>query len=581
MLLRPRRTFDREEVSGRNGVAATKHPRESEIAIEIMRAGGNAIDAAVATGFAATVLEPGMVTLGGVGMLHYHDGPSGKTYTVDFLGRAPLAATPDMYPWVEERGNHLSTYAVPDNSNILGHRSVCVPSLVAGLLAAHERWGRLPLEAVMEPAITLAEGGIPADQYLNWHLMFAMSEMRDFPETAKIYLPGGAPPSLEPRGTLVQRDLAQTMRRIARDGRRAFYDGDVAEAIEEEMRRGGGVITRADLDKCQASISESWSYPYRDCDIRVSPCPNGLWTGVQALNILEPFNTRGMGHNSSAYLHHYIEAARHAYADRFYYLADPEHVDVPVAGLLAKEYARGIASGIDPERAGFAEGGELPAIAFAARPLHDPWSHEPGGRRGGEFAAASPASPYTHTTSFAVADRDGSMVVCTETTGEVLGSKVTVPGTGIVLNDMMALFSPRPGTANSVAPWKRTLGSTTAPIVLRNGRSFFAMGSPGGRHIMACGQQVMLNVIEHGMSIQAAISAPRVDPVTEVTTYDDRIDRNVIDRLEAMGHRMIPVTLEQDPYTWDFAQPTGVMFGEDGVLRAGADPWVRAEARAF
>ncbi len=579
MLLYPRRTFDREEVSGRRGVAATKHPGESAIAIDIMRAGGNAMDAAVAAGFAATVLEPGMVTLGGVGMLYYHEGATGRTYSIDFLGRAPLLATANMYNWVEAPGNHLSTYEVPDRANIIGHRAVCTPSLVAGLLGAHERFGRLPRQAVLEPAIALAEGGIPADQYLNWHIMSAMTEMRAFPETARIYLPGGAPPSLDPPALLVQRDLGATLRRIARDGRKAFYAGDVALAIEGEMLRGGGLVNRDDLDRCHPVIDGTFSLRYRDCEIQLDTNPTGLPTAAQTLNILARFDLRAMGHSSAAALHHYIEAARHAFADRFHYMGDPAHVDVPLTGLLDPAYTRSIASAIDPEHSAFGAATGLPAIEFASRPLHDPWPFEPGGRR--TALAPSPASPHTHTTSFATADRDGNMAVCTETTGEVFGSKVTVPGTGIVLNDMMAVFSPRPGTANSIAAGKATLGSTTSPIVLRNARPFFAMGSPGGRHIMACGQQVMLNVIDHGMSIQAAISAPRVDPVTGVTTYDDRIDEGVIARLNAMGHRMVPVRLELDPYAWDFAQPTGVMIDDDGLLHAGADPWVRAEARAF
>jgi gamma-glutamyltranspeptidase/glutathione hydrolase len=306
-----------------------------------------------------------------------------------------------------------------------------------------------------------------------------------------------------------------------------------------------------------------------------------MWTAVQALNILERFDLRTMGHNSAAALHHYVEAARHAFADRFYYLGDPEFEPMPLEGLLSDGYATALAKLIDPGETRFATTETPPAIEFAMAPLHDPWPFDGSGQQPRRYATSTPAPSKTHTTSFALADRDRSMVVCTITTGEVLGSKVTIPGTGIVLNDMMALFSPRPGTANSIAPWKRTLGSTTAPIVLRDGRPWFAMGSPGGRHIMACGQQVMMNVIDHGMSIQPAISAPRVDPVTELTTYDDRIDPAVVERLLALGHRMSPVTLEHDPFTWDFAQPTGVMVDDDGRLRAGADPWVRAEARGW
>ncbi len=575
-----RRLMDREEVVVENGVVATKHPLESEAGIEILEAGGNAIDAAVAIGFLATVVEPAMVTLGGVGMMQYHEAASGRTWTVDFLARAPTAATPEMYPWREAPGNHLSTYQVEGSRNVIGHRSIAVPSLVRGLCEAHRRWGRLPLAVLLEPAIARAEAGIVAEPYILWHINWAIGEgMRRFPATAAIYLEEGIAP---PAGSLIrQRDLASTLRLIAERGPDAFYTGDVAAAIEREVRGNGGILSRDDLSACIAEVRPSLAATYRGHEIRFSDCPNGLWTGMQTLNILERFDLSRAGHNTPEALHAYIEAARHAFADRYYYLGDPDFEPVPLEGVLSKEYARTLARLIDPARSGHDEASPPPAVRFALESLHDPWPFDRSGRAPKRFQAAGAGPLASHTTSYAIADRERNLVVCTETTGEVFGSKVTIPGTGIVMNDMMALFSPRPGTANSIAPWKRTLGSTTAPVVLREGRPFLAAGAPGGRRIMNAIQQVLVNVIDHGMSIQPAISAPRVDCSTGVTTYDDRIDDATIARLTALGHRMVPVRMELDPFSWDFAQPTGVMVDDDGHLRGGVDPFVRAEALGF
>ncbi len=579
MTQRGRKIIDREEVIADQGVVATKHPLESEAGIAILKAGGNAVDAAVAIGFMSVVVEPWMVTLGGVGFMQFHDSASGNTWTVDYLGRVPKAGRPDMFPWREAPGNALSTYEVEGDANVTGYQSATVPGLPAGLCEAHRRWGKLPLQAVMEPAIDRASEGTPSDPDLVNHVATEVHNIPRFPATASVFLPDGRVPE---KGTPVkQPDLAGTLRRIAKDGPAAFYTGEIAEAIEGDMRANGGLVTREDLRDFAPIVNPSLAVNYRGTEIRMGACPNGFWTGAQILNILRHFDQAAAGHNSAAALHAYIEAARHALADRYYYLTDPDFEPVPLEGMLSPEYAKQLAALVAPDRSAHGEGGDVPAIHFALEAMHNPWEFDRSGQTPKSWSGTSAEPAGAHTTSFAVIDRDRDVVVCTQTTGETFGSKVTTPGTGILWNDMMALFSPRPGTANSIAPWKRTLTSTSPVIALRDGKPWFAAGAPGGRRIMNSVQQVVLNVVDFGMSIQPAISAPRVDVSTENTYYDDRLDPDVVDRLTAMGHKMVAVNEEYNPFGWEFANPTGVMVDGQGRLRGGADPFRLAEARGF
>jgi gamma-glutamyltranspeptidase/glutathione hydrolase len=529
----------------------------------------------------STVVEPWMVTLGGVGFMQVYDAAERQTWTVDYLGRVPKAARPDMFPYTNAVGNAMSTYEVPDDQNVKGYLAIAVPGLVAGLCEAHRRWGKLPLQAVVEPAADRAAEGIRAESNLLWHVFYDAANLRKFPASAEVFYPDGAPPV---EGSLVrQPEFAATLRKIAKEGPSAFYAGEVAEAIEADMKRNGGLITREDLAAFEVTVSPSLRVPYRDVDIMVGSCPNGFWTGMQTFNILENFSPGKADHGTAAQIHTYIEAARHALADRYHYMTDPDFEPVPLQGLLSKPYAKTLAGLIDPDRAGFAEGGQVPAIQFALEALHNPgpWDFDYSGQQRKDWSLPYLEPAATHTTSFATVDRERNMVVCTQTTGETFGSSVITKGPGVMWNDMMVLFSPRPGTANSIAPGKRTLTSTSPVIVIMDGRPWFAAGAPGGRRIMNSVQQVVANVIDFGMTIQPAISAPRVDVSGEVTQYDTRIDPAVVERLEAMGHRMAGVDETNNPFGYEFAQPTGVMIDNDGNFRAGVDPFRLAEARGL
>lgn len=576
------RTVTREEVVADGGVVATKHPLETEAGIAILRAGGNAIDAAVAVSAVGWVVEPWMTCAGGVGFLLFHDTPDRTTHSVEFPPRAPAAAVPDLYRWRSEPPEYgLSAHDVEGEENSIGHRAVATPGVVAGLLEAHRRWGSLPLEQLMEPAIDVAENGHDADWQLGGVVASRMASLTRFPATASAFLPGGFPaPFLAVNTRVTNGDLAETLKLLVREGADAFYNGDIADAIDAEMRAHGGLLRRADLRAYRPIVGQPMRLRYRGLEVLTPRGPGGHWTEVQVLQTLQQFDVAELGHNTAQSLHVLIESIRHAFADRHYYLADPDFEPVPLQGLLAPSYAQELAAQIDPGRTRFTED-VSPAIAHEHSALHDPWRHDPLGRAPKVFEPSPAARDEGHTTNFSIIDRDRRIVVCTQTAGNLFGSMVTVPGTGVLLNDGMVWFNPKPGTANSVAGGKRSLVNMGPMIVLKSGEPHLGIGAPGGQRIISCLVQVLSNVVDHGMSIQDAISAPRIDCSTSTTYVDDRLDAPVQAALSSRGHRMVGVREELNPLGWDFAHPTCVMVDEAGRLRAGVDPFRVAEARGL
>ncbi len=584
MSLRSRQRIDREEVVAANGVVATKHPIEAEAGIEILKAGGNAIDAAVAIGFLATVVEPMMVNAGGCGFLLHHDAATGKSTAVDFAPRAPAAARADMYRVLDKPAgpDTLAPAEVEGEANISGYLAVGVPGLVKALCTAHERWGKLPLAQVMEPAIHWAENGYQCSWFYAWSIAMDQRWFEKFPVSGAVFLPGGYIPDQYLGAKIVQRDLADTYRRIARDGAKAFYTGEIAHAIDEDMRKNGGILTAQDLADYDVDTYEPITITYRGYEVMIPKAPSGAWQIAETLNILENFDLTALGHNSAAHLHTFIESTRHAFADRYYYHGDQEFAAVPVKGLLSKEYGKQLAKLVEPERAKLdAVAPEEPWTTYAYNAIHDPWPHDGGQKPAEPWRKLTGEAARTHTTHFSIIDRDHNMVSVTETAAENFGAKITTPGTGIMHADAMVWFNPIPGSANSIAPNKRPLCNMGTMIVTKGGKPFMALGSPGGRRIMNCNTQVLQNVVDFGMSMQPAISAPRVDASGRVTFHDDRIDERAVERLKAMGHVLEPVSEEHNAVGFDLAHPTGVMVGEDGLLHGGVDAVRIAEARGL
>ena len=584
---------DKDEVVAANGVVTAMHPLAAEAGLEMLRKGGNAVDAAVATGFAISVVEPNNTSIAGVGfmLVHLETGtgqyPPGTDLVIEFGPRAPNAARPDMYK-ITGPGTGISTFAVEGNENADGYRSIALPGTAAGLCVAHEHLGKLPLEQVMEPAIHLAQEGFDVYWLLSLMIGSSMAGLQRYPGSRKIFLPNGAPPDYTPDPSspniashrLVQRDLAEVLKRIAKSGRAGMYEGEVAAAAEEDMRRNDGLITREDLARYEPAIKKPLTTSFRDYQILSPTAPSGSWTALQTLNILDNFDLRSMGHNSKEHIHTFVEGARHAFADRFRYMGDPDFVDVPLKGLLSKEYAKQIAGQLDEKRAAVeAMSNEPPWTYFATQEIHDPWHFE-----GRPRPTDSPVSPTDSsgdcTTHLGAADADGNIVSCTQTAVGTFGSRVVTPGLGFIWNNGMTWFNAKPGAANSIAPWKRPLVNMAPLLATKHGKSYLSVGAPGGRQVINANINVALNVLAFGMGPQEAITAPRADAAGQVNLVDSRLDGNVVEALRNMGHRIEVVS---DIEAWyRFGRPSALVVDrEHNVLRAGTHTLQTAEAVGF
>ena len=585
MALQSRWLPNKTEVVAEHGVVVSKHPIASEAGLEILKQGGNAIDAGVATGFAISVVEPMMSCITGVGYMMIHLAAQGKTVAIEYPPRAPKAARPDMYRVLERPGAGISIYDVEDDENIVGYRSIAVPGTVAGLCLAHKMFGKLPLAVVMEPAISLAEDGFDVDWFLALSIANEMGEIRRFPGTAAVFLPDGRPPK---SGTLfgerlVQRDLGRVLRLIAKNGPEAFYGGDVAAAIEEDMKRNGGLISREDLASYQAVALNPRRITYRECEVLSPELHHGGTTLLEILNIVENLDMGSQGHNSSKYLHLFVEAARRAFADRYSYLGDPDYVPVPIRGLLAKEYAKHLASLIDPRRAALEAAQDTePWVHYSGKVLHDPWRYEERSKPPSVLPVIGQGYEAGRdcTTHFGVVDSERNLVSCTQTAVGIFGSKVVTPDLGVLWNNGMIWFNPKPGNANSIDSWKRPLTNMAPIIVLRDRKPFLSIGAPGGRRIINCNAQVFLNVVEFGLGIQDAIAQPRLDASTKDTLVDSRLDQRTIEALRQLGHNVVVV--QESVAEGNFATPLGILVDhEEGRVHGGVDVFRMAEARGY
>ena len=405
-----------------------------------------------------------------------------------------------------------------------------------------------------------------------------MPNLVRYEETARVFLPDGYPPP--PGARVIQRDLADTLERIGREGRDALHRGEIAAAIDEEFRRNGGLLSSQDLADYEAQVLDPVRTSYRGHELLGSPAPAGTITHLQTLNILESFDLRRLAHGSPEHLHLFTEAARHAFADRYSFVGDPDFVPAPLDGILSREYAREIARSINREAAGLEEEREVqPWVTYADSSLHDPWRYDPQ-RRPERAAPASPPSEGDCTTHFSIIDRDRNMVACTQTVAGGFGSGVVVPGTGVLLSNGMVVFNPMPGAANSIAGFKRAMNNMAPVLLLRDGQPFLTVGAPGGRRIICRIAHVISNVIDFGMSIQEAITAPSVDAAERETFVDHRIDPQTVDALARMGHN---VEVVPEPSTGGgFSRPRGVMIDPgSGLLHAGVQPIGPDEARGY
>jgi len=485
----------------------------SRAGVDILKHGGNAIDAAVCVGFALAVTYPGAGNIGGGGFMVIRMA-DGRETTIDYRETAPAAAHRDMF--LDQTGNPVT------DRSLVGPLAAGVPGRAAGLALARRKYGRLPLAAVMAPAIALARDGFE----ISWHTAASFATHQTlfsrFPSTARVFLRAdGTPPG--PGERLIQSDLAVTLQEVAQHGPDAFYTGRIAGLIATEMSRTGGLITAADLAGYQPVERAAIAGTYRGHRIlSMAPPSSGGVALVQLLNILEAYPLAEYGHNSSRAMHVMIEAERRVYADRSEWLGDPAFTRVPVAGLIAKPYA-------DHLRATISETRATPSSAIAPGRPRDFESFE--------------------TTHFSVVDAEGNAVSTTTTLNGGYGSGQVVTGAGFLLNNEMDDFSVKPGApnmfgmvggdANAIAPGKRMLSSMAPTIVVRDGRTWLVVGSHGGGRIITTVLQVLLNIIDHHMDVQQAVDAPRFHHQWQpdhVSLEPVGFPRDVVNALEGLGH---------------------------------------------
>ena len=531
----------RHPVLGAAGMVATQNEHASEAGARILAAGGNAVDAAVAVGFALAVTLPRAGNLGGGGFMLVHDAGSGESIAVDYREKAPLQASRDMF--LDEEGN------VDQDKARFSHLSAGVPGTVAGLWRAHQDYGRLAWSDVLEPAIRLARDGFAMSYDLAALLAGRKERLCRFEAACRYFFKAGGRP-YQAGERFIQADLAHTLEQIAEHGPGAFYKGDIAAKIVREMERGGGLVDAESLAAYAPSLRDVARGTYRGHEIVTMPPPSsGGIHVVQMLNILEHFPMGEFGYGSADALHVLAESARLAYADRSKHLGDPAFYDVPVEWLTSKEYGKQLAATIDLKRA-------RPSSEVA-----------PG---------VPPAYESPDTTHYSVIDRDGNVVSNTTTLNFSVGSGIAVTGAGFLLNNEMDDFSAKAGVpnaygligekANEIESGKRPLSSMTPVIVLDEGRAWFATGSPGGSRIITTVLQMIVNVIDHGMNIAEAAAAPRMHHqwLPDVLQLESGFSPDTIRILEARGHRIAGTQ-----YSMGSLQSVAY---RDGVFRGASDP---------
>ncbi len=500
-------------VAAENGMVVSAQHLATKIGVNVLKRGGNAVDAAVAVGYALAVVYPAAGNLGGGGFMTIQLADGRKTF-FDFREKAPLAATANMY--LDQDGNVIK------GASTTGHRAVGVPGTVSGMELARAKYGTMKRAALIAPAVKYAQQGFTLQQGDVDMLRTATDKFKLDPATAAIFLNKGE--AFAAGQKLVQKDLAKTLRLISAKGEAGFYKGAVAAAIVASSQAGQGIITQTDLDQYRAREMKPVECDYRGYNIVSAPPPSSGGVIIcEILNVLEGYPLKDLGFRSAQAVHYQIEAMRHAYVDRNSYLGDPEFVNNPVDRLLDKAYAAKIRAVIDPAKAG---------VSQAIKPGVEP--HE-----------------SSNTTHYSIADKWGNAVAVTYTLNDWFGAKVTAAKTGVLLNNEMDDFTVKMGVpnlyglvqgeANAIAPGKRPLSSMSPTIVTKDGKPVMVVGTPGGSRIITAVLHTLLNVIDYGMNVQEAVDAPRFHQqwLPETTSMDTfGISPDTRKMLEAMGHKI-------------------------------------------
>ncbi len=494
---------EKKPAQGSRGMVVTNHPLASAAGSGILLAGGNAIDAAIASLFALTVVEPMMVGVLGGGTAHLRLA-NGRHVVVDGLSTAPAAARPDMYKTISDT---LPDYQETEGrANLVGPLAFAVPGALVAWCQTLERYGTMKLADVLEPAVALAARGYTVTPYLSECVTDCQADLANDKDLAGLFLPGGAPVKAGAR--LVRGDYADTLRTIAKEGARALTHGALGSALVAQTKANGGLVSAADLAGYAPIEREPIRGVYRGFDVIGPPPPSSAGVHiVQMLNLLEGFDIASLGFGSADTVHLLAEALKIAFADRAVATADPAFVKVPVDRLTAKDYAAERRGALDMRRA-------------------QAWRADPT------------LAESRNTTHVTVADAQGNVVATTQTINSLFGARFAVPGTGLIANNYMYNFDPHPGKGLSVVPGKRVFTSMAPTIVLRDGKPVYALGLPGGLRIFGSAMQALVNLIDHRMDLQSAVEAPRVWTQGHTLELEPGIAEGVASELAARGHRI-------------------------------------------
>jgi gamma-glutamyltranspeptidase / glutathione hydrolase len=508
-----------------HAMVVSVHQIASRVGVEILQAGGNAVDAAVATGFALAVVHSPAGNIGGGGFMLVRMA-DGKTHFLDYREKAPAAATRDMY--LDANGN------VIEGASEIGYKSIGVPGSVAGMVYAEQKYGKLTLKQVTAPAIKLARDGYP----LTWEEAqdFHDAYLAKFPESRRVFQRDG---DYYRAGEIFQQpDLARTLERIAANPD-DFYHGSLARELAASLQKGGGLITADDLAHYEVKEREPVRGTYRGYEIISAPPPSSGGTVlIEALNILEGFDVGKMQNRSAESIHFTIEAFRRAFMDRAEFMGDPDFSRIPVAQLIDKRYAAGWREGIDPTHASPSKELKRPAVFSKLE----------------SYAATHPPPLLyhegNHTTHYSIVDEQGNAVAVTTTINDWFGSRVTADGLGFLLNDEMDDFSAKPGVpnadgliqgaANAIGPGKRPLSSMTPTIVVHNGKPVMVLGSPGSSKIITTVANVLMGVVDYGLNLQEAVNAPRFHNqwLPDVVNVEKTVSPDTLNLLRKMGYKV-------------------------------------------
>jgi gamma-glutamyltranspeptidase / glutathione hydrolase len=501
-------TFEcqKQPASGSRGMVVSNHPLASAAGMEMLAAGGNAIDAAIATLFVLTVVEPMMVGIIGGGMAHIRLADGSHRF-IDGQSTVPLRVRPDTYR--SKPGSAHDVFDTIDDENLTGPKAVAVPGSLKAWCETLQRFGTMSLADVMQPAIKHASRGFLVTPYLHECIVDGASEMLRDKAISAIYLPNGSP--LKAGDRVMQAEYAQTLATIARDGEAALYRGPLGDILLDYMKAHGGFITREDLTSYKTVERGPIRGAYRGWEILGPPPPAASGVHIaQMLNILEGYDLAAMGFGTAETIHHLAEVLKIAFADRAAASGDPDFIKVPVEQLISKDYAGERRRAIDSSRAQ-------------------------------RWGAGVQQLEGAHTTHMTAADAMGNVVATTQTINNLFGAKFLIPGLGTVPNNYMNLYDPRPGHALSLAPGKRVTTSMSPMMALRHGKLVYALGLPGGKRIFPSALQALINLIDHGMSLQEAVEAPRVWTEGNALEVESAVPERVRADLMALGQEVMVV----------------------------------------